>query len=161
MKNYSLSALLKIRERKKGHAELMLREAISLHLLEQKKLEDITWSLQRTINLRAKLQKAFFLKAQHSPSNKSEVTCHINSNQKTVSDEKILRSSLVDQTKTVKYTELKLEIAKKSAIDAQRNFKLIERHHASWQQQKKKAEEIKYENENDEQNTARFLLKRA
>lgn len=160
MKNYSLSALLKVREHKKNVAEGSLREAAHHHALEKKKLEQIETSLRDTILARAQLQNNFFLKAQASPCNKREVLFHISSSQKNICDESALRRSLTDQEELVKCAAIKLELATKSAVDANRNLKTIEKHYFSWQQSNKRAEQIKEEYDSDDQNGARYVLKK-
>lgn len=137
----------------------MLQEAILQHKLEQNKLTEIEASLRDTIGRREKLQQNFFLKARSSPCNKREVNCHISSSQKSISHENALRTALCEQHEMVKCAAIKLDIAMTSAIDAQRNLKIIEKHYQSWKQTQRRAEDIREQNENDDQNGVRFLLK--
>lgn len=160
MTNYSLQALLKIRERNKETAEQKLQNAIHYHHAEKNKLSQIESQLRDTIVARTARQNSFFQKAQMSPSTKTEVVCHVASNQKTMCDEIDLRRSIADQEEMVRSASRKVEVAKSEAIDAHRNLKVIEKHFSAWQRRVHRAEEIKEEYANDDQNGVRFLLKK-
>lgn len=161
MPAYSLQALRKIREHKKQSAEQQLQSAIYAHQLEQTKLTHIATRLRNTITTRTKRHNNFFHRALVNPTTKTEVSCHIASNHKTMIDEIDLRKMLADQEAMVHSASRTVELAKAAAIDADRNLKVIEKHHAAWQRNIVRAEEIKEEYQNDNQNGVRYLMSRA
>lgn len=160
MTTYSLKSLLTIRTHKKTAAESELRDAILAHAVEKARLEQIHTSIKETIGARAALQHNFFLKAQQTACNKREIICHVSSNQKNILDETSLRRQLSEQEELLRCTALKIEIAKASVVDAHRNLKVIEKHYESWQQGIRKAEDIREEYRNDDQNSVRFITKK-
>lgn len=161
MTQYNLQALLKIREHKKDAAERVLENAVLKHQLEQKKLLQIEECLRDAITARTERHNNFFQKAQQCPSTKTEIVCHIASNQKTMCDEIGLRKARAEQEEMVRSASRGVDVARNAAIDAHRNLKVIEKHHASWQRMLQRAEEMKEEYANDDQNAVRFLLKKA
>ncbi len=138
MNQYSLTSLLKLRECLKVAAETELREAVYKHALEQEKLVEIKTSLRDTISARTKLQQSFFLKARQHSCNKREITCHVSSRDKHLLSENSLKITLAEQQETVNMAIKNVEIAKTHAIDAERDLKLIEKHHDSWALQLKR-----------------------
>jgi hypothetical protein len=156
MTSYSLSALLKIREQKKSMAEVSLKEAINDYEMKKQKLKNLQLSLQDSIASRIRLQRDFFLKAQRSPFNQREVSCHVSSSQKNLMNENYLRHVLQKQRDMVRLSSIKLGIAQNSVIEAKKNLQVLEKHYASWQQCQNHIEEIKKDHENDEHNCARF-----
>lgn len=157
---YSLQALLRMREQNKSAAETMLREAIESHAAERDKLEDINVSIKETIGARKQLQRDFFLKAQQSTCNRREILCHVSVNQKSLLDETTLRQMRAQQEDLVRLLERKIELAKASVVSAHRDLKVIEKHYESWQQRVRKAEDIREEYRNDDQNSVRFMAKK-
>lgn len=161
MPEYRLQTLLKIRERTKQTAEQQLQHAIAVHQSEQTKLVHIETRLRDTIVRRAERQNDFFHKALISPSSKTEIVCHVASHQKTMIDEIDLRKMIAEQEEMVRSASRGVENAKSAAIDAERNLKVIEKHYSAWLRALLRAEEIKEEYANDDQNGVRFLLKKA
>lgn len=161
MPGYSLQALRKMREHKKQSAEQQLQSALHAQQTEQNKLAQIERRLRDTVVARTERHNSFFYKALMYPSTKTEVTCHVASNQKTMIDEIDLRKMLADQEDMVRSASRNVERAQHAAIDADRNLKVIEKHYSAWQRSVQRAEEIKEEYQNDDQNGVRYLMNRA
>lgn len=159
--NYSLTTLLRVKEHTKTMAEGKLREAQDQHINEKKKLIDLKSSLETSIHVRTEKQNNFFLRAKSQACNKREIICHISSREKQLCDESSLKQDLAKQEEIVRHTYLSLEMAKAYALDAHKNLKLIEKHYSSWQQQKKRFEDIKEEYESDDRNGVSFVMKKA
>ncbi|HXW53803.1 MAG TPA: hypothetical protein VEL47_06835 [Myxococcota bacterium] len=160
MTQYYLTSLLRLRERSKIAAETELREAIQSHRLAEIKLVEIARSLRDSVSARTKLQQSFFLRARQYSCNKREVSCHISSRERHLSSENHLKTTLAEQQETVDRALLKIELAKTRAIDAERDLKLIERHRAKWDQQRKRQKDIQEEYINDDLNGVRFAIKK-
>lgn len=160
MTHYSLQALLKIREQNKKAAEQQLQGAIQDHRAEEKKLSQIEMRLRDAIFVRTTRQNNFFHKSSRFSSTKTEVICHIAANQKIMCDEIDLKRNLAEQEQRVRTASNKVELAKNEAVDARRNLQVIEKHFIAWQRRVQRAEEIREEYANDDQNSLRFLLKK-
>jgi hypothetical protein len=161
MSEYRLHTLLKIREHKKAVAEKLLQTALMSHQSEQNKLVDIENRLRDTVVARTQQQENFFLRSLRIPSSKTVINCHVLANQKAMIDEITLRKMLSWQREQVRSSSLNVEAAKYRAIDAERNLKVIEKHHLMWQRSLLRAEEIKEQYATDDQNGVRFLLQRS
>lgn len=155
---YSLVTLLKVRQHHKVDAERTLFEAQSKLESEEKKFAQIQQHLEKTIQGRALLQDNFFNRAQGHPMNQQEALLLAALSQKTVSSEYALKRSLSQQANVVSDAKQRKTAATSSAIEAHRELKIIKKHHALWQRQVHKHEELKNEYENDDQNGVRFWL---
>lgn len=155
---YSLVTLLKVRQHHKIDAERALHEAQSKLASEEKKLAQIQQHLEKTIQGRALLQDNFFMRSQYHPMNQQEALLLACLSQKTVSSESALKRSLSHQANVVHDAEKRKQIATTGAMEAHRELKIINKHHALWQRQVHKHEELKNEYENDDQNGVRFWL---
>lgn len=158
MTSYSLSTLLKVRERNKELADRHFLNAKLALEEEEQKLSLIKEQLDSTRKARATLQDHFFHKAQNDPYNKREVTCLANSSKKNICDEQMLKHSLIEQLEQVKNAESNKHLAFKNALEANRDLKAISKHHVLWQQREKKSEELRVEYDADDQNCVRFWL---
>ncbi len=160
MNSYSLLTLLKVRERNKSLSESLLLEARYVLDIERKKLSQINEHLIKKRQARAAMQNSFFSRSQNKPSNQREVLCLALIAQKNLSDETSIKQSLLSQAELVSKAELKKSAATKIAMEAQRDLKAINKHHAFWQHRELKHEELKLEYDNDDQNSTRFWLKK-
>lgn len=153
---YSLVTLLKVREYNKTNAELRLVEARHQLESEEKKLCQMKNHLLKTINGRAMLQDNFFVRAQQHPMNKREALMLASLLQKNLSSQTAIKKSLSMQEQIVQSAEQRKRIATSCAIEAQRDLKIIDKHHTLWQHQRRKHENLKAEYENDDQNGVRY-----
>ncbi len=156
---YSLVTLLKVREHNKTTAEQKLREAHTQLESEERKLVQIRNQLEKTIQGRTMLQDNFFLRAQSHPINQQDALLVALLSQKKIASESAIKKSLSHQVEVVNNAELKKKIASKSAMEAHRDLKIINKHHAIWQRQCHKREELKSEYDNDDQNGVRFWVR--
>ncbi len=156
---YSLVTLLKVREHNKATAEQKLREAHNRLESEEKKLVQIQTHLLKTIEGRTVLQDNFFIRAQNQPINQRDALLVALLSQKKVASELALKKSLYHQAQLVNEAQKIKHLATKSAMEAHRDLKIIDKHHAVWQRQSHKREELKNEYENDDQNGVRFGLR--
>lgn len=160
MNAYTLTTLLKVRQRNKEMAELSLFHANKQLEDEQKKLCHIKDQLTQKKLDRASMQDYFFYKAQSIPSNKREVNTLAFSAQKNICDEQALKTSLSKQMEQVKMAQSRKDRAFSYALEAHRALKAINKHHDLWQLREKKSEDLKEEYEVDDQNGVRFWLKK-
>lgn len=159
MNSYKLTTLLKLRELNKDSAERNLLAARQELELEQNKLAQIEKQLTQKKLDRTQMQDNFFQKALKSPCNKREVSCLALSAQKNINDESSLKNLLLDQIEQVKDAQMRQNVATKSAIEANQNFKAISKHHSLWQQGQKRREDNQCQNDSDDLNNTRFSLR--
>ena len=149
-----------MREHNKNCAEKKLSQAHFELQSEQKKLTQIKRNLVQTINGRSALQENFFVRAQNGPINKSQTMLMASILQKNLSSEQSIKKSLDQQEEAVKQAYERKNSAMTDAVEAQRELKIINKHHSLWQLNHKKYENLKAEYENDDQNGMRFWSRR-
>lgn len=157
---YNLTTLLKLRQLEKDNAERDLKMAREALEQEQKKLLLIQDQLNQKKLDRTQMQDNFFRKSLKNPSNKREVNCLALQAQKNLFDESSLKNLLCDQLNHVRNAEFRQNQASTNALLAHQDFKAISKHHALWQQSEKKREDLQVQNDADDQNGARFWLKK-
>jgi hypothetical protein len=158
--NYNLTMLMKLRKLEKDNAERDLQIAQENLEQEQKKLTCLQEQLSQKKLDRTQMHDNFFHKALKNPSNKQELNCLALHAQKSLFDETSLKSLLCDQLNQVKNAECRKNKARNNALMAQQDFKAISKHYSLWQQNEKKREDLHIQNDADDQNGARFWLKK-
>jgi hypothetical protein len=158
--SYSLEALLKLREHKKNLAEHSLKDALLIHEQEKNKLQKIRLSLQEVTCHRTQNEDNFYNKSQVSPFNKREIICHASYGKKTIVTEADLKNYIKEQEGTVNISSAKLNLAKSTLMNAHQDLKIIEKHYESWHKKKKLSEQKKSDDQSDDLNQTRFILRK-
>lgn len=158
--NYELSTLMKLRENKKNAAASRLKEAIFEHENAKNKLQHIQNTLIDSVQSRSNKQNNLFLTHRSSGCNRNKLMYHASNDQKILKGETELKHALFEQESQIRLLELKVNAAKDSALLAEQNFKLIEKHYQHWQAQKKAAHLLKEEYINDDFNNAQYSIKK-
>lgn len=161
MPDYSLITLLKIRERKKNSATINFKLSLKEKELEETKLNHLVNKLNETISYRFKLQENFYQKVSNNQFNRTFVSCHGWSSLNSIYDEKKLKEQIDQQKDLLKKADTKLGIAKKELLESERELKMISKHYEKWQQNHKRTEQLKADDQADDLNSARFILKKA
>ena len=160
MQNYSLETLLRIRQYDKSCAEQTLQETIDNQESEERKLTTIRKKIMDSKNVRTKIADSFFEKTRISPSNGRDIITLIYSAQKIIYQEESLRRDFKEQAKNVHNAKKQHQLAMQKLQIAHIDLKVVDKHHASWQQNIKRTEELSAQYEADDQNSTRFCIKK-